>query len=149
MKRNPRTLVTIAFFALFLLYGAFEAIKLFLGPSLVIENPKDLSTIHDPLVSVNGFVKRVAYITINDRQIFADTTGYFEDKLLLLPGYNIIELGVKDRFGNELTKELRLWYNRPNTGTTTPPTKEDTQETVEENNETEEEINNSGGYESR
>lgn len=112
MKRNPRTLITIAFFALFLLYGAFEAIKLFLGPSLVIESPKDLSTIEDPFVSVNGFVKRVAYITINDRQIFADTEGYFEDKLLLLPGYNIIQVEVKDRFGKEVTKELKLWYNK-------------------------------------
>lgn len=115
MKRNPRTLIIIAFFALFLLYGAFETAKLFLGPSLVIETPKDLSTIEDPFITVNGHVKRVAYITINDRQIFADTKGYFEDKLLLLPGYNIIELQVKDRFGKELKKELKLWYKKTET----------------------------------
>ncbi|MDB5204844.1 MAG: seg [Candidatus Taylorbacteria bacterium] len=117
MKRNLRTIAIIIFFLLFVLYAGFETLKLFLGPSLVIDNPKDLSTVTDPSVTVSGKVKRVSYITLNDRQIFADTEGHFEDKLLLLPGYNIIEIAVRDRFNKEVDKTLKIWYS--NTASTT------------------------------
>ncbi len=109
MKRNLRTITIIIFFLLFVLYAGFETLKLFLGPSLVINNPKNLSTITEPELTVSGHVERVSYITINDRQIFADKSGYFEDKLLLLPGYNIIEVSVRDRFGKEIDKTLKVW----------------------------------------
>lgn len=103
-------MAVIVFFVLFVLYAGFETIKLFLGPSLIIDSPKDLSTTSEPLINVSGTVKRVAYISINDRQIFADTSGRFNDKLLLLPGYNIIKLEVRDRFGKVLKREIRLRY---------------------------------------
>jgi len=109
MKRNPRTAIAIFFFTLFILYGLFETSKLFLGPSLVINIPKDLATVSDPLLTVSGEVARVSYITINDRQVFADTSGLFEDKLLLSPGYNIIEIAVRDRFDKEIDKTMRIW----------------------------------------
>ena len=112
MKRNLRTTAIIIFFLLFVLYAGFETIKLFLGPSLIINNPKDLTTVTEPELTVSGQVERVSYITINDRQIFADKTGHFEDKLLLLPGYNIIEVAVRDRFGKEVDKTLKIWYTK-------------------------------------
>ncbi len=109
MRRNIRAIAVIVFFVLFVLYAGFETVKLFLGPSLIIDTPKDFATVNEPLINVSGTVKRVAYITINDRQIFADTTGKFSDKLLLLSGYNIIKIEVKDRFDKVLKKEIRLW----------------------------------------
>lgn len=110
MKRNLRTITIIVFFVLFVLYTGFETSKLFLGPSLIIDTPKDLSTVTVPELTLSGHVARVSYITVNDRQIFADRSGYFEDKLLLLPGYNIIEVAVRDRFGKEMDKTLKIWY---------------------------------------
>lgn len=112
MRKNIRVIAVIVFFGMFVLYAGFETIKLFLGPSLVIESPKDLATVNDPLITVTGVVKRVSYITVNDRQIFADTAGRFNDKLLLLSGYNIIKVEVKDRFDEVLKKEIRLWYEK-------------------------------------
>lgn len=112
MKKNIRVIAVIVFFILFILYGAFETVKLFLGPSLVIDSPKNLETVNDPHITLKGTVKRVSYITVNDRQIFADIRGYFEDKLLLLPGYNIIEVAVRDRFGKEKDETLRVWYTQ-------------------------------------
>ncbi len=109
MKKNIRVIAVIVFFILFILYGAFETIKLFLGPSLVIDSPKNLETVNDPHITLKGTVKRVSYITVNDRQIFADISGNFEDKLLLLPGYNIIEVAVRDRFGKEKDQTLKIW----------------------------------------
>jgi hypothetical protein len=112
MKRNIRTISIIIFFALFVLYAGFEVAKLYRGPSLVINTPNDMSTVDNPLVEVTGTAQRVAYIKINGRQIFADTKGYFSDKLLLLPGYNIISIEVNDKFGKAISKEVRMWHTQ-------------------------------------
>lgn len=113
IKRNLRAIAIILFFTLFVLYGGFEMVKVFLGPSLTITSPKDLDTSEVNLIDVTGNVARVSYITLNDRQIFADTSGHFDEKLLLLPGYNIITVKVKDRFGKEKQQILHIWYTEP------------------------------------
>ena len=101
-------ILSVVFLLLFVLYAGFETIKYFAGPSLVVESPKDLSTLRDPLVTVRGKVERAAYITINGKQIFADTEGNFESELLLPSGYTIIRVEVKDRFGKQIWKDLHL-----------------------------------------
>ena len=110
MKRNLGVILASVFFLLFVLYGGFEAAKVVLGPSLTIISPKNLATLNKPLVTVSGKVLRAAYITIDDRQIFADQNGNIADRLLLLPGYNIITIKVRDRFGKEVSKRIELSY---------------------------------------
>ena len=110
MKRDTSIILTVSFLALFVIYGGFEVAKVVLGPSLYISSPRDLATVNDPLIDVEGKVKRAAFISINDRQIFADEKGDFKDRLLLLPGYNIIEVIVRDRFDKEVSREIRISY---------------------------------------
>lgn len=110
MKKNTRFFIIVGFFLLFVLYGIFEGVKLYQGPSLTLNTPS-YATVTGPLFTVSGVVKRSAYLTLNDRQIFADTKGYFEDKLLLSPGYNIIEVEVKDRFEKQVSKKIHVWYS--------------------------------------
>ena len=110
MKRSIGTIAAIIFFSLFAIYGLFEVAKVALGPSLTITSPKDIDTVSNALIDVSGRAVRAAYLTINDRQIFADPNGAFSDKLLLLPGYNIIEVKVKDKFGKEKSKRIAITY---------------------------------------
>ncbi|MES2059912.1 MAG: hypothetical protein V4438_02700 [Patescibacteria group bacterium] len=114
MKRNIGIILVITFFSLFVLYGIFEVAKVFLGPSLTITAPKNLDTVSYPIVPVSGHVSRAAYLTIDDRQIFADAGGNFMDRLLLLPGYNIIKVSVKDRFGKEVSQKISIYYSPAN-----------------------------------
>ena len=114
MKKNFGIILAIVFFSLFVLYGGFEVAKVALGPSLVITSPKDIDTVQDPVLTVSGKVKRAAYISINDRQIFADEKGSFRDRLLLLSGYNIISVKVKDRFGKEVSHQMSIYYSPTN-----------------------------------
>jgi hypothetical protein len=110
MKRNLSVTLSTIFLLLFILYAGFETQKYFRGPSLTVTEPIDLSTVRDPIIAVKGNVARVAYITVNGKQIFADTNGDFSDQLLLPPGYSIIRVAVKDRFGKEIAKDLHLTY---------------------------------------
>lgn len=110
MKRNLGVIFAIIFLGLFVVYGGFEVAKVALGPSLSIFSPKNLDTVNDPLIVVSGNVKRAAFISIDDRQIFADEKGDFSESLLLLAGYNIITIKVKDRFGKETSKQMSIYY---------------------------------------
>lgn len=110
MKRNIGIALSIVFFGLFVIYAGFEAIKVALGPSLIITSPKEYETLYDPLVIVSGQVRRAAYITVNDRQVFADLDGNFSVELLLPRGYSIIKVTVRDRFDKEVTRNISLLY---------------------------------------
>ncbi|MFA6050232.1 MAG: hypothetical protein WC761_03490 [Candidatus Paceibacterota bacterium] len=123
MKRNLSVILSTVFLLLFILYAGFETQKYFRGPSLSVTEPVDLATVRDPIISVKGKVARVAYITVNGKQIFADTNGDFSDQLLLPPGYSIIRVAVRDRFGKEISRDLHLTYIPQ--ATTTKPSVED------------------------
>lgn len=111
-KLPPLKILIGLFLALIALsYSVYEGYDLLAGPSLIVTNPKDGQEFKDPLIKIEGKTKRIAKIFIVGRQIFARDDGYFQEKLLLGYGYNIIEVKVQDQFGREITKTLRLVLN--------------------------------------
>lgn len=104
---------TIGFIALFVViigYGIFTARHLIEGPLVTIDSPKNGDTVTSPLVEIDGSAENITYISLDDRQIFIDATGHFSEKLLLQPGYSIMKVYAKDRFGRTTTKTLGLVY---------------------------------------
>lgn len=97
-------------------YGIFNARNLIIGPTIEIFNPaKDMETGKNTIV-VNGRTKNITFISLNEKPISVDTEGLFEEKLLLSPGSNIIEIKARDRFKKETKKTIRIYYTQ-NTAT--------------------------------
>ncbi|MBN2094326.1 MAG: hypothetical protein JW740_03105 [Candidatus Zambryskibacteria bacterium] len=95
---------------LLIAYGLFNARSLILGPTIEIFNPlKDTETKKN-VITVNGRAKNIAFISLNERPIFINTEGIFEEKLLLSPGSNVIEIKAKDRFKNETKETIKVYY---------------------------------------
>jgi len=123
-------LTVVILFGLFILgYSYFQARKLIGGPSLVIESPQNGATLTESLVDIRGTARNVKEVSLNDRPIFTDEEGHFEEKLLVPPGYTIITLKAEDRFGRKTNRSLELYYDAPRTtlvevktGTTTVAT---------------------------
>lgn len=82
------------------------------GPELTIA-PIDAARLDSPLLGLEGEVRRVAHLQLNDGKIFADAAGHFSQKLLLYPGYNIIKLEATDRFGRRAARYIELAYREP------------------------------------
>lgn len=89
-------------------YALFQGQKIIVGPVIEIYSPKSGSTFTETLIEIEGKAKNIAYINLNDRPIFTDKNGYFKEKLLLLPGYNIIKLDARDKFKKYKEKRLEL-----------------------------------------
>jgi hypothetical protein len=95
----------------FLTYIYFQTQNLLAGAKLTIETPpRNGLTFTDTLITISGTAKNIAFISLNDRQIFVDETGRFEELSLLATGYNIITIAAKDRFGRVTKKTLEMVY---------------------------------------
>ena len=114
MNRNQSVFSTIRIGLLVLLgltiivYSLFQAHKLISGPIIDIYSPQNGATYNSPLIEIDGKARNISSINLNGRKIFTDKEGYFAEKLLLSPGYNIIELDAKDKFGKSTEKRLEL-----------------------------------------
>jgi hypothetical protein len=91
-------------------YGAFRAKDLAEGPRLEIVSPTNGFSSHDALIDIRGTVQNISFLTLNGNKIFTNEAGTYDEKILLSPGYNIVTLEAKDRFGRTVTKELQLTY---------------------------------------
>ena len=112
MNRTARSLVRISIFSVFGLiilgYSLFQAQKLISGPIIDIYTPQNGATYNQTLIEIDGRARNVSYLNLNDRPIFTDKNGYFKEKLLLSPGYNIIKLDARDKFKKYTEKRLEI-----------------------------------------
>jgi hypothetical protein len=92
-------------------YSLFQVHKIITGPTIKLSLPHDaLITGSNNQLQLKGIAANVAFISLNDNPIFIDETGAFSESLLLNPGYNIIKLYGKDKFGKTLTKLVEITY---------------------------------------
>lgn len=111
MRNNPSRIRALLFGTLGLiivLYTLFQAQKLITGPRIEVYSPTNGSTFSQSLVAIEGRAKNISHISLNDRPIFTDKNGYFQEKILLSPGYNVIKLSAEDKFKNYTEKRLEL-----------------------------------------
>lgn len=117
MERNAKFILGFVVFLLVALgigsYTYVQSRDFLRGPQITITSPKNGETFENPVVVIEGATQHVAYISLNDGTIFIDSQGLFKEKLLLLPGYNILTIKAEDRFGKKTEKTLELVYKEP------------------------------------
>jgi hypothetical protein len=94
-------------------YALYQAQNLIKGPQLSLQSPFNGTTVQEPAVAIKGMAKNISYISLNDRQIYVDKDGQFNEELLLAPGYNVWKLEAKDKFGRVVSKKIELILNQP------------------------------------
>lgn len=77
---------------------------LLFGTPLNVITAKDGVTLEETFIPVTGIAKHARELLINGRSVALDRKGNFSDSVLLSPGYNIVEVAVRDRFGNKKVK---------------------------------------------
>lgn len=100
----------IIFFALLIVgYGLFNARNLLMGPIIEIWSPTAEAKTDETMITIKGRARNIAAISLNERPIFIDPDGIFQEKLLLSPGFNIIEIKARDRFKQEKVETVRVY----------------------------------------
>lgn len=86
-------------------YGAYQARAYLSGPHLIIES----KTREGWLMALAGTAERIAFLSLQGKQIFTDENGRWQETLLLLPGYNNITVAATDRFGRKTEKHFEAY----------------------------------------
>lgn len=105
-----RILVPLLLVLVILGYAYFRTRDLVEGAEITIYEPKNYSAFTDSEFQLKGKITNSSAVFVNDRKIFLDIQGNFNEKLLLLPGYNIITLRTEDKFKRETERKLELVY---------------------------------------
>ena len=99
LRRVLVTLCIILSLAFLVTYGFFEARRFLQGPSVFIETPREGARIEGPAILITGVASNISFITLNGRQIYIDEEGRFGETLTPPPGYTVLTVDVRDRFG--------------------------------------------------
>lgn len=99
---RKRLLITLSFVVLigFVSYGIYQARAYLSGPRVFIES----KTQNGPLLALAGTAERIAFLSLQGKQIFTDENGRWQEMVLLLPGYNSMAVVARDRFGRKMEK---------------------------------------------
>jgi hypothetical protein len=109
---NIKRFVIIISIVLLVSYGIFNARNLIMGPTVEIFSPTDNTEASSNVATVNGIAKNISFISINEKPIFVDKEGLFQEKLLLNPGSNTIQVKARDRFKKEIVKTINIYYKQ-------------------------------------
>jgi hypothetical protein len=95
--------VSLLFTVIFVLYILFQARFLIAGPEISL-----LESLPNPQVSrvvyLEGTARNIVRMTLNGRQIYTDSGGYFKEEVILENGYTIVTLQAEDRYGRKHTQ---------------------------------------------
>jgi hypothetical protein len=107
-KMIIKTLIIGIFVLSIVGYAIYQSQGLVRGPQIAITYPVSGQEVADDLIVVSGNAKNIASITMNDRTIYVDESGVFQEKLMLYPGYNIIKIRAEDKFGSTVDKYVEV-----------------------------------------
>lgn len=112
MNRNAisvlKTTSLLVLFLVIITYALFQGSKIITGPIIKVYSPSNGATFNQSLIEIEGVGKNISYINLDDRPIFTDKNGYFKEKFLLSPGYNVIKLDAMDKFKNKTEKIIEV-----------------------------------------
>jgi len=101
----------ILIFIFIISYAAFQARFLITGPQIVLQNEPEVHQ-NNRVIALEGKAFNITRLWLNDRQIFTDENGYFDEALVLENGYTITTLRATDRYGRE-TSVVRSFVYTP------------------------------------
>ena len=105
------TVITVTAIALLVSgYSYFASHNLIQGPTIAILTPKE-SSFATSSVEIKGVAQRVNSITLDDRPIFIDEQGNFDETVLLALGYNVVSIEGQDKFGKKTDLTLQFYRN--------------------------------------
>jgi len=112
-KKILRILLLIILFLFIIIYAFFRSKDLIFGVKIKNVNLNDGVKVTENIQKITGNAKNAIELTLNDREVSIDQQGNFNETISLLPGYNIINIKAKDKFGNSDEKNYQLIYFVP------------------------------------
>lgn len=114
MNQDAKKILKISmlsvFFIFIAIYAFFVSKDLIFGVKIKNVNIVDGSRVTNSVMEVNGNARNAINLTLNGREISINKEGNFNETIVLLSGYNVVNIKAKDKFGNIDEKNYKLIY---------------------------------------
>jgi len=60
------------------------------------------------IATITGRAEKANYLALNGREIFIDKEGNFSETISILPGFSVITINAKDKFGKTAEKKFQI-----------------------------------------
>ena len=87
----------------------FQARFLITGPRIVLDDLPD-GPYNTQQITISGDAYNISRLWLNDRPIYTDAKGRFEEALVLENGYTVATLRAEDRYGRTTRVSTPLVY---------------------------------------
>src|SRR3989344_1829514 len=98
------------FFLLIVIYALFGSHDLIVGVKIKNVNLVDGAKTRESVMKVTGNAKNATKLSLNGREISIDQQGNFTETIVLLLGYNVVNIQAKDKFGYSDEKNYKIIY---------------------------------------
>lgn len=103
----------VSFIVLFLIIGIFGYNKMiFVFHGIDIQASIEQKENGSNIFEIKGLAPRASYISLNGREIFINKEGQFSEPIALLPGFSVITINTRDKFGKTKEKKFELVYEQ-------------------------------------
>jgi hypothetical protein len=95
-------------------YAILESRYFLRRSNITVGSPMHGLTLTNPVLNIEGQAFNVADISVNGLPIFVDEKGFFSTPTILAPGYSVIEVALKNKFGKLEKQRLEVIYKPSN-----------------------------------
>ena len=96
----------VALFSVIIIFGYKKMFFVFDGVKIKASIAKTSSD--SSLFEVKGNAKGAVYLSLNGREIFIDKGGNFSESVAALPGFSVLSIDARDKFGKKDEKQFEL-----------------------------------------
>lgn len=114
MRQDTKKTVKITslslFFVFILVYAFLTSKNLILGVKIKDVNIVNGAKVSENIIEIKGNAKNALNLMLNGREISIDKDGNFHETIILLSGYNMVNIKAKDKFGHIDEENYKLIY---------------------------------------
>lgn len=107
-----RKVVFVLLAAIFVSYLVYEGRGLIFSPALNLFSPPEDFRTNNRMIEVSGQTDPGAQVAINDTPVLPDEKGFFQEKLVLQDGLNILKIQATKRYARPRVIERTVLVNQ-------------------------------------
>ena len=107
-KKILKIILVSVLFLIIITFAFFRSRDLIFGVKIRNVNIQDNAKITEETTKITGNARNAVSLSLNGKEISVNQQGDFDETIILLPGYNVVNLKAQDKFGNIDEKNYKL-----------------------------------------
>ncbi len=106
-----RLVFWIIIFISILGYMSFQVLSISKPPYIEIYYPQNDTVVENGVINIKGKTEPESTLLLNNKPIYIDSDGYFDETLVLNPGVNVLTFEAERRYSKKKIVKINVYYS--------------------------------------